>query len=42
MPNENRLDYAVLGPLEVRRADELLAVSGGNPRKVLLALLIGR
>ena len=40
MPNENRLDYAVLGPLEVRRADELLAVSGGNPRKVLLALLI--
>src|SRR5204863_506708 len=40
MPNENRLDYAILGSLEVRRADELLAVSGGNPRKVLLALLI--
>jgi predicted ATPase/DNA-binding SARP family transcriptional activator len=40
MGSEIRLDYAVLGPLEVRRADELLAVSGGNPRKVLLALLI--
>src|SRR5436189_137448 len=40
MGSDNRLDYAVLGPLEVRRADELLAVSGGNPRKVLLALLI--
>src|SRR5438046_59276 len=40
MGSDNRLAYAVLGPLEVRRADELLAVSGGNPRKVLLALLI--
>jgi DNA-binding SARP family transcriptional activator len=40
MGSQNRLDYAVLGPVEVRRGDELLAVSGGNPRKVLLALLI--
>jgi predicted ATPase/DNA-binding SARP family transcriptional activator len=37
---QNPLEYAVLGPLEVRRGSETLAIPGGNARKVLLALLL--
>ena len=35
-----RLDYRILGPLEVRRGTDVVPVAGGNQRKVLLALAL--
>ena len=35
-----RLEYGILGPLEVRRGADVVPVAGGNQRKVLLALLL--
>jgi DNA-binding SARP family transcriptional activator len=35
-----RLEYRILGPLEVRRGTDVVPVAGGNQRKVLLALVL--
>jgi predicted ATPase/DNA-binding SARP family transcriptional activator len=35
-----RLEYRILGPLEVRRGTDVVPVAGGNQRKVLLALAL--
>src|SRR5256714_10426736 len=35
-----RLDYGILGPLEVRRGRGVVPVPGGNQRKLLLALVL--
>jgi predicted ATPase/DNA-binding SARP family transcriptional activator len=35
-----RLDYRILGPLEVWRGTDVVPVAGGNQRKVLLALAL--
>jgi len=35
-----RLEYRILGPLEVRRGTDVVSVAGGNQRKVLLALVL--
>jgi predicted ATPase/DNA-binding SARP family transcriptional activator len=35
-----RLEYRILGPLEVRRGTDVVSVAGGNQRKVLLALAL--
>src|SRR5438477_418822 len=37
---EMRLEYRILGPLEVRRGTDVVPVAGGNQRKVLLALAL--
>src|SRR5947208_3912844 len=35
-----RLEYSILGPLEVRRGSDVVPVAGGNQRKLLLALVL--
>src|SRR5256714_3340501 len=36
-----RLEYRILGPLEVRRGRDVVSVAAGNQRRVLLALALG-